>query len=73
MERENALDAFAITNAADGEHLVQAMPAAANDDPGKNLNAFLVAFDDFGMHAHGIADGEIRRVFAKLFGFDFIE
>jgi len=73
VDGENALDAFAVADAADGEHLVQAVAAAANHYPGKNLDTFLVAFDNFCVHAHGIADRKISRVFAKLFRLNFIK
>jgi hypothetical protein len=33
--------------------------AQANDDALEHLDAFLVAFDNLGMHAHGIAAAEI--------------
>ena len=33
--------------------------------PGENLDALFVAFDDFGVHTHGIADPEIRRVLCE--------
>ena len=72
VQRENALHAFAVADAADGEHLVQPATAPANDHAGKNLDALFVAFDHFGVHAHGIAHREIRGVLAKLFRFNFI-
>jgi len=73
VDGENPLDAFAVADAADGEGLVQSVPAAADDDARKNLDAFLVAFDNFCVHAHGIADRKISRVFAKLFRLNFIK
>ena len=41
--------------------------------PGKDLDAFLVAFDDFRVHFHRVAHGELRVVFAKLFRFNFFQ
>jgi len=73
MQRENPLHTFAIADAADGEHLVQPVTATADDKTSKNLYALFVAFNDFRMHPHGIADAEIRSVFAILFRFNFIK
>lgn len=73
MDGKNALDAFAVADAPDGEHLVEPVAAPSDDDPGKDLDAFFVAFDDLGMHAHRIANREFGRLFAKLFRFDFIK
>jgi hypothetical protein len=56
MYREDALDAFAIADSPDGEHLVQAVPTAANDDAGKNLDPFFIALDDFGVDPDTVAD-----------------
>ena len=39
--------------------------------PGENLDAFLVAFDDLGVHAHAVADREFRVVLAILLRFNF--
>ena len=41
--------------------------------PGENLDALLVAFDDLGVHAHAVADVELRVVLAKLFRFNFFQ
>jgi hypothetical protein len=73
VQRENALDAFAVADAADGEGLVQPAPAPANDHAGKHLNALLVAFDDLGMHAHAVTDVEDGIVRPKLFGLNFVQ
>ena len=73
MDGKNALHTFAVADAADGEGFVQAATAAADDHARENLDAFLVAFDNFGVHAHGVADVKFRGVFAKLFRFNFIK
>src|SRR6266571_3687238 len=44
VDGKNALDAFAVADAADGEHFVQTAATTADHDAGKNLDAFLVAF-----------------------------
>jgi len=49
------------------------MTSPSNDDTGKNLDTFLVAFHDFGMDAHGIAHAKIGRHFPKMFRFNFIK
>jgi hypothetical protein len=59
MDREYALDPFAVGNAADSESFVQAAAFTANDDPGKNLDPLLVAFDDPGVHANAVAHLEV--------------
>src|SRR5207244_1418159 len=41
MDREDALDPFPIADATNGEGLVEAASAPADDDPRKHLNAFL--------------------------------
>ena len=73
MQREHALDTFAVANAADGEGGVEAASAPANNNAGENLDTLFVAFDDFGVDAHGITDFEFRRIFPKLFGFNFVK
>jgi hypothetical protein len=70
VHRENALDTFAVADAADGEGFVQAAAFAANHDAGENLHAFLVAFDDAGMDAHAVADIKLRQITLKLFLLD---
>src|SRR5206468_6704557 len=72
MDGKDAFDTFAVADAADGESLVQAAAAFADHHAGENLNALLVAFHHFGVHAHGIAHRENYRVLAKLFRFDFV-
>jgi hypothetical protein len=74
MDGKYALDAFAVADAPDGEHFVQAAPAPANYHAGKYLDTFLVAFHDFGVHTHAVADAKVPGgIFAKLFRFNFIK
>src|SRR3989442_8244945 len=73
MQREDTLDAFAVTDAADRKSGVEAASPPANDDPGENLDALFVAFHDLGVDAHGITDFEFCRIFPKLFGFNFVK
>src|SRR6266567_1247905 len=73
MHWENALDAFTVADAAHGKGLVYPMPPAPDHNARKNLDPFLVAFHDFGVHAHRVADAKFRSVFAVLFRFNFIK
>jgi len=73
VEREHAFDAFAVADAAHGESLIETAAALAHDNARENLDAFLVAFDDLGVHFHRVADGEFCVVFTKLFRFNFFQ
>src|SRR5213079_2480806 len=73
MEREDALHAFAVADATDGEHLVQPMPAPPNHHAGENLDALFVAFHDFGVDADAVAHPEAGVVLAILLRFNLIE
>ncbi len=64
MQGEYPLHAFAVADAADGEHLVQPMTTAANHNAREDLDALFVAFDHFRVHTHSIADAEVCGVFA---------
>src|SRR5436190_154580 len=67
MQWEDSLDPFTVGNTADGECFVQSAALAADNDAGKNLDSFLIAFHDTGMHPHPIADLEIGYVGLQLF------
>src|SRR5262249_52348534 len=69
VDGENAFHAFAVADPADSERLVETAAAPADDDAGKNLDSFLVAFHDFGVDADGIADIELGGFLAELFRF----
>src|SRR5207253_6640710 len=70
---ENTFHTFAVADAADGEIFVQTTAAASDHNAGEHLDAFLVAFHNFGMDAHAVAYVELQRVLAKLFRFDFVK
>src|ERR1700682_51166 len=72
MERKHTLDAFAVGNAADGKGFVEPASFSANNDSGKNLDSFLVAFDDAGVEAHAVANFKFRDVGLDLFLFDSV-
>ena len=72
MQREDTFHTFAIADAAHSEGLIETTTALADDDARKNLDTFLVAFDDLGMHFHGIADTELGVIFPKLFRLNFV-
>jgi hypothetical protein len=67
MHGEYPLHSFAVADAADGEHLVQTMTAAAYHNASENLYALFVAFNHFRVHTHSIAHAEVHGVLAKLF------
>src|SRR5947207_16012517 len=67
MNREDALDAFAVGNSANGKSLVQSAPFSSNHDASKNLDPFLVALHHPGVHANAVADLELRGVGLELF------
>ena len=73
MHGENALHAFAVADPAHGEHLVQPMSTPPNHNAGEYLNALFVAFNHFGMHAHGIADAEIHGVLCETVPIQFYQ
>src|ERR1700677_1779103 len=73
MNREHALDAFPVGNAAHGESLVDADALAADHDPCKNLDAFLVAFHHAGVDPYAVAHLEAGDLRFKLLLFDFID
>ena len=58
--REQALDALAETDLADGEALVDALAAARDADAFIGLDALALAFLDLHVHAHGVAGLEVR-------------
>ena len=63
MQRENALDAFAVGDATYGESLVYSPALAGDDDTREDLDALLVAFAHLGVHADAVADlegGDVR-------------
>src|SRR5690606_23832832 len=71
VQRENALDAFAKGHAAHGEARIGALAAfAPDDDAFKDLHAFLLAFNDAEVDAHGVPDGKfwnhVRRLLLCL-------
>src|SRR5437016_3650840 len=73
MQREDALDAFAVGNATDCECFVEPASFAANYDASKNLNALLVALHDARMNVNAIAHGKLRRIALLLFFFNSID
>src|SRR4051794_26964817 len=70
VDRENALDAFAVGNAPDGKCLIQPAAFPADDDSGKNLNPLFIAFHDPSVDADAVADLEVGHVGPELFLFD---
>src|SRR5688500_10116844 len=60
IQREDALDALAIADLADGEVAVQAGILAADADALISLHALARAFDDLDVHLDGVAGLEVR-------------
>src|SRR2546430_13787009 len=65
MHREHALDALAVADATDRKSFVQTAAPFADHYTGENLDALLVAFHHFGVHANGVANPEVHGVLAK--------
>src|ERR1700722_19487043 len=60
MEREDSLHAFIVDDPADRKRLVDAPSFAHDDGAGKDLDAFLFAFDDSRRNVDGVANFELR-------------
>lgn len=73
MEGEDAFDAFAEGEAADGEGFVWAAAVACDDRAGVDLDAFLIALTDFDVDADAVADFEGGDGFLQLALFDFLQ
>src|SRR5436190_22955001 len=73
MNREDALDAFAVGNSANGKSLVQSAPFSSDHDASKNLDPLLVALHHPGVHANAVADLELRGVGLELFLFNSVD
>src|SRR5450631_242341 len=64
VEREHALDAFAVGNLADGEVLVDPAAGAADAHTLVGLDAALVAFHHLDVDQHGVARREVGNILA---------
>src|SRR5262249_14720534 len=73
MLAENALHAFAVANAADGESGLAPAPAFADHPAGDPRDALLVAFHALGVDAHAAANGKFNGFLPKLLGFVFFK
>src|SRR5262249_1261315 len=60
VQRKRALDALALYDAADGEHLAHAAAAPRDDCAAEDLRALLGAFQDALVDVHLVADLEQR-------------
>src|SRR6185295_13617401 len=58
---------------ANRKSFVQAPAAFANDYAGKDLDAFLVAFDDLRVHAHRVTHGKRDVILPELFALDLVK
>ena len=73
MQRKYPLDALAVRDATHGESFVDPATLAADHYAGKDLNPFLVSFDDASMHAHAIANGKRFGIALLLFFLNAID
>jgi len=55
VQREDTLHALALDDAADGERLAHAVPAAADHGAAEDLHALLLAFQDALVDVHLVA------------------
>jgi hypothetical protein len=67
MQRKYPFDALAVRDAAHGESFVQSATLPADHYAGKDLDSFLVSFDDASMHAHTIANRKLLGIVLLLF------
>src|SRR6478609_10688098 len=73
VDREHALDALAVADAADGEVLVDAAAFVGDDDAGENLDALLVTFTDLGVDTDAVTDFERGDGMLHLGGGDIFD
>jgi DNA polymerase III subunit delta' len=73
VNREDALDAFAVRDLADGESGVHAGSAFCEDDACENLDPLFAAFDDPAMDLHGVTDIERGDVLFQLLLLDLFD
>src|SRR6185437_411607 len=65
VEREHALDAFAVGNLADGEILVQSAAGTADAHALIGLDAASLAFNHLDVHQDGVAGAELGEFLAR--------
>ena len=73
VQRKYPLDALAVRDAANGKSFVEAATFPADHYARKDLNSFLISFDDAGMHAHAIANRKCFGIAFLLFFLDGID
>ena len=66
VQREDAFDADAEADLADGDRLTGSAVLAGDADALKDLEAFLVAFLDADVHLEGVARGKSGNVIPQL-------
>src|SRR5262245_38719979 len=67
MQRKYPLNALAVRDATHGESFVDPATLAADHYAGKDLNSFLISFDDASMYAHAIANRKRLGIALLLF------
>src|SRR5690606_3928456 len=78
VDREYALDAFAVGNLANGEAFAETAARTGDADAFIGLYAGTAAFANADVHANGVAGGEFRQLalgfdLGGLFGFQFLD
>jgi hypothetical protein len=73
VEREYALDTFAVGNFTNGERGVDAGSAFGDNDACEDLDALFSAFDNAAMHFDRVAYIEFCNVLVELLLFDFLD
>lgn len=71
VEREDAFDALAIRDFADGVSGVEAGAFAGDDEAGVDLDTLFVTFDDAAVHFDGVSHTEFWDVRFELLLFEF--
>jgi hypothetical protein len=62
---ERTFNAFALDDAAHGEHFTSSRTTAGDHDAAELLDAFFGAFENSSVDVDGVADGELEWLFAE--------
>src|SRR5262245_24858756 len=66
VDGEDALDALALHDTPDREHLAKALALPRDDHAVEHLDALLAAFQDALVDVHRVADRELRKVLLRV-------
>src|SRR5277367_5085451 len=73
MDREDALDAFALHDASNGDRMAQPPALDGDNHAAELLNALFLTFQNALMNLHRVADLDVGNVFLLLLVFDDLE